>query len=59
MTRKEANKLILEKLHEQNEKWGDLRFGQLLLMTGITVPIEDLYKESTTILENVKGEING
>ena len=59
LTRKLANKLILEELAKANDKWGDLRFGQLLLMIGINVSIEDLYVESTTILGKVKGENNG
>lgn len=54
--RKLANTLILEELAKANEKWHDLRFGQLLLMTGINVSMEDLYKESTTVLEKMKGE---
>lgn len=56
LTRKLANNLILEELAKANDKWNDLRFGQLLLMTGINVSIEDLYIESTTVLEKVKGE---
>lgn len=56
ITRNLANKLILEELTKANEKWDDLRFGQLLLMTGITVSMEDLYIESTTVLAKVKGE---
>ena len=59
ITRNLANKLILEELAKANDKWDDLRFGQLLLMTGINVGFEDLYKESTTVLEKVKGENNG
>ena len=59
ITRKLANTLILEELAKANEKWNDLRFGQLLLMTGITLSMEDLYVESTTVLEKVKGENNG
>lgn len=56
ITRKLANTLILEELAKANEKWNDLRFGQLLLMTGISVSMEDLFKESTTVLEKLKGE---
>lgn len=58
ITRKLANNLILEELAKANDKWDDLRFGQLLLMTGINVSIEDLYIESTTVLEKLKGENN-
>lgn len=54
--RKLANTLILEELAKANEKWYDLRFGQLLLMTGIKVSMDDLYVESTTVLEKIKGE---
>lgn len=57
--RKLTNTLILEELAKVNEKYHDLRFGQLLLMTGIIVSMEDLYVESTTILTKVKGENNG
>lgn len=56
ITRNLANKLILEELAKANDKWDDLRFGQLLLITGINVSMEDLYIESTTVLEKVKGE---
>lgn len=57
--RKLANTLILEELAKVNDKYHDLRFGQLLLMTGINVAMEDLYVESTTVLAKVKGENNG
>jgi hypothetical protein len=59
ITRKLANTLILKELEKANEKWDDLRFGQLLLMIGINLGFEDLYKESTTVLEKAKGENNG
>ena len=54
--RKLANTLILEELAKVNEKWDDLRFGQMLLMAGINVSFEDLYKESTTVLIKIKEE---
>jgi hypothetical protein len=61
ITRKIANDLILEELKKANNRWGnqDLRFGQLLLMAGFKLGFEDLYVESTTVLEKVKGENNG
>lgn len=57
MTRKEANSKILEKLAQANEKYTDLRFGQLLLMIGINLPMEEMYKESTIVLEKAKEQI--
>jgi len=60
MKRLSYNIAILKVLHKLVEKNPDLRFHQILIMSGITrFGRDDFFRESSTLLEELEGGING